>query len=126
MPVQYMVQEASFFNLLLGFGPKGMVYLRQIIGFSQEMKEGTTSTLYTEFFIDYGIVGILIIFVLFFYLFFLARKTYHLTKSRLSEILCINIFVTSLYTTDFANPHFTIILLFILFLYKDAVVVKLK
>jgi hypothetical protein len=126
LPVVYMLSEASLFNLLFGFGPKGMGYIRQFLVYrlggiqGQTMETVTTHVIFVDFFVDYGLVGLLFLILLFYFLFKLANRTYMLTRNRISQVLCANLFITSLYTADYAMPRFSIILLFILLLYKDA------
>lgn len=125
LPLKYMFTEASLFNFIFGFGPKGMAYISNFIFNTSGTQHNlinrfTSHVIFVDFFIEYGIIGLLDIILLFIYLFNLATKTYKNTKNRLSQVLCINLFITSLYTSDYASPRFTIIIILLLFLYKDS------
>jgi hypothetical protein len=125
LPIKYMFTNAPLFNLIFGFGPKGLVYVCQFLtytyGFWQgKMLAAETHLLLADFLIEYGLWGFVAGFCLFAYLFKLGSKTYKITKNRMAQILSLNLVITSLYTSDYASPRFTAIILLILFFYKDA------
>lgn len=125
LSIKYMFSDISLFNNLFGFGPKGMGYIRKFVFYPSGYLQGgsiarTTNTVFFDFFVEHGVVGLLMIIMLFFRLYKMGIITYRKTKNRLSQLLCLNLFITSFYTADFASPRFTIIIIFILCLYKDA------
>jgi hypothetical protein len=129
LSIKYMFSDVSIFNKLFGFGPKGMGYIRQFVFYPSGYLQGepiavTTNSVLFDFFVEHGIVGFAVIIGLFCYLYKMGTLTYKITKNRLSQVLCLNLFTSSLYTADFASPRFTIIIIFILCLYKDAVYQK--
>lgn len=131
LALKYMFFDTSLFNTLFGLGPKGMEYMRRFVFFTSGWLQGesigaTTLVIFFDFFIEYGIIGLLMVVLLFYYLYKLAKKTYKSTGNRLSQVLCLNLVISSLYTADFASPRFTGIIILILCLYKDAVADKYK
>jgi len=125
LSLRFMFSEASLFNILFGFGPRGFSYIRNYIfrpsGWQQgEMIDVTSHVIFVDFFVDFGIVGVSMIILLFCYLFMLSTKTYNSTGNRLGQVLCLNLVITSLYTADYASPRFTVIIILLLCLYKDA------
>jgi hypothetical protein len=123
LPIKYMFNNISFFNILFGYGNKGYVYIsRSIFGVYEngDPIAATSHVIFVDFLIEYGIIGELFVILLFYYLYKLATKTYIITKNRLSQVLCLNLIVTSLYSSDYASARFTIMLIIILCLYKDA------
>jgi hypothetical protein len=126
LPINHMFSAASLFNILFGYGPKGIAYVNSFTTYVAGWREGiplqtpTTHVLFADFLIDFGIIGFLVIIILFCYLFALSTKYYNKTKNRLGQVLCLNLVITSLYTSDYASPRFTCILILLLCLYKDA------
>jgi hypothetical protein len=119
-----MFFDTSLFNKLFGFGPKGMGYIRNFVFYPSGYRQGesidiTTNTVFFDFFVEHGIIGLSMIIILFFYLYKTGIITYRKTRNRLSQLLCLNLFITSFYTADFASPRFTIIIIIILCLFKD-------
>jgi hypothetical protein len=116
-PIEFMFTEASLFNIIFGFGPRGIYYIAnqsiRTIAFGGHI-------IFADLFVEYGIVGLSLFLLLFFYLYRIAKKTYVISGNRLAQVLCINLFVTGLFRSDYASPRYTIIFLFILFMYKDA------
>ena len=126
IPLNYMLFDAPVFCKIFGFGPKGMGYLSSFLTYHSGWLTGenitvTTHFIFIDFFVEHGIFGLLIIIYLFYYLFILSTKVYIKTNNRLAQVLFFNLFITSLYTSDYASPRFTIILIFLLCLYKDAI-----
>jgi hypothetical protein len=123
LPVNYMVSQTSLFNFIFGFGPKGMEYVSQFLSYHNnrqgEILGAEPHFIFVSSFVEYGFLGLVISLMFFYYLFRLAQITCRKTKNRFSQILCLNLLVSSLYTSDYASPRFTVIILFILFLYKD-------
>jgi hypothetical protein len=125
LPVKYMFFDAPAFNVMFGFGPKGMGYLAENIVYASGWLKGqniTTSThiVIIDFFVEHGIAGFIMIIALFSYLFLLSTRVFKKTGNRLAQILCINLFITSLYLSDFASTRFTAIIILLLCLYKDS------
>jgi len=124
LSIRHMFFEASVFNFLFGFGPRGMSYIRNFVFYTSGWRQGemigtTTHIIFVDFFVEHGIVGVLAIILLFCYLFALATKGYNKTGNRLGQVLCLNLIISSLYTADYASPRFTIIMILLLCLYKD-------
>jgi hypothetical protein len=124
LSIKYMFSEAPLFNFIFGFGPKGMGYIRQFVFYPSGRLKGemiaiTSHIIFVDFFVEYGLFGLVLLILFFYYIYQLAVKTYTITKNRLSQLLCINLFITSFYTSDFASPRLFIIILLILFLFKD-------
>jgi hypothetical protein len=116
-PINFMFTEASFFNFIFGFGPKGIEY----ISYQSAQKIVVDGhVVFVDWFVEYGLVGILTFILLFIYLYQLARETYLISRNRLSQVLCINLIITGLFRSDYASPRYTIIFLLILFMYKDS------
>jgi len=125
LSINYMLHEASPFNFIFGFGPRGMGYIRNFVfhtsGWLQgEMIGVTTHIIFVDFFIDHGIMGLIIIILLFYYLFMLTKKSYNRTGNRMGQVLCLNLIITSLYTADYASPRFTAVIILLLCIYKDS------
>jgi hypothetical protein len=126
LSVKYMFSDISLFNTLFGFGPKSFEYVRRFVSYTSGYLQGipietTAHFIFIDFLVEHGIVGMITVIVLFYYLFRIGKKAYKKTENRLSQVLCLNLFFTSLYTADFASPRFTIIIVFILCLYKDTI-----
>jgi hypothetical protein len=125
LSIKFMFSDnISLFNILFGFGPKGMEYIRRSVFYTSGYVQGnpieiTTHFVFIDFLVEHGIIGIASIIILFYYLLKIGKITYKKTKNRLSQVLCLNLFITSLYTSDYASPRFTVIIIFILCLYKD-------
>jgi hypothetical protein len=129
LSIKFMFSDISPFNILFGFGPKGMEYIRRSVFYTSGYFQGnpietTTHFIFIDFFVEHGIFGIILLIILFSYLLKIGKITYKITKNRLSQVLCLNLFISSLYTADYASPRFTIIMIFILCLYKDAIFSK--
>jgi len=125
LSIRYMFYEASLFNILFGFGPRGLGYVRNYIFYQHGWRQGeiidiTTHIIFVDFFIDFGIIGVLMIVLLFFYLFMLSTNAYRMTGNRLGQVLCLNLIITSLYTADYATPRFTAIMILLLCIFKDS------
>ncbi|MDR2410250.1 MAG: hypothetical protein LBE13_19365 [Bacteroidales bacterium] len=125
LPIKYMFTDASLFNIIFGFGPKGFGYVRRFLsytrGWARNTEISTTShVIFVDFLVEYGVLGVILILLLFYYLYQYAKITYRFTANRLSQLLCINLLISALYTSDYASPRFSIMLIIILFLYKDA------
>jgi hypothetical protein len=125
IPLKYMIFDAPFYSKLFGFGPKGFDYVRGFLTYHSGYRAGeniaiTSHFIFIDFFIEHGIIGVLCIVLLFYYLFMLAKKVYHITRNRLAQVLWFHLFITSFYTSDYASPRFTVIMLLLLCLYKDA------
>jgi hypothetical protein len=125
LPIKYLFSHGSPFNILFGYGPKGLVYICNFIFYTYgyrkgEMLDAESHILFIDHLIEHGVIGLIITIILFYYLYLIGEKTYLITKNRFSQILCLNLIITSLYTSDYASPRFTIIVLLILFCYKDA------
>jgi hypothetical protein len=116
-PINFMFTEASLFNFIFGFGPKGIEYISR-----QSTQEIIIDghVVIADWFVEYGIVGVLVFISLFLYLYRIGKMTYNITKNRLAQVMCINLFITGLFRSDYASPRYTIIFLLILFIYKDA------
>ncbi|MDR1903174.1 MAG: hypothetical protein LBQ88_12955 [Treponema sp.] len=124
LPIKFVFFNSSIFNQLFGYGPKGFGFISQFIFYKHGFLAGQNVTaethiIFADYLIEYGLIGLILIIALFIYLYIIARKTYNITKNRLAQVLCINLFVTSLYTSDYASPRFTAIILLINILYKD-------
>jgi hypothetical protein len=125
LPIKYLFSDGSLFNILFGYGPKGLEYICSFLFYTDGYQKGQmlgaeSHVIFVDHLIEYGIVGLIITIGLFYYLYLLGRKTYLITNNRFSQVLCLNLLVTSLYTSDYASPRFTVIILLILFSYKDA------
>jgi|GEM_PF-6626041 len=125
IPLNYMIFDAPLYNQIFGFGPKGMGYLSTFLTYTTGWNAGgliavTSHFIFIDLFVEHGIIGLAAIVLLFYYLYLLSAKVYKITKTRLAQILWLNLLITSLYTSDYASPRFTIIILFLLCLYKDA------
>jgi len=125
LSIRYMFYEAPIFNLLFGFGPRGMSYIRNftfyVSGWRQgEMIDNTTHIIFVDFLVEHGIIGMLIIGIMFYYLFKLATRVFDRTGNRLGQVLCLNLLISSFYTADYASPRFTVIILLLLCIYKDS------
>jgi hypothetical protein len=130
LPLKYMFSTAvSLYNFVFGFGPKGYIYIASFIPYrrgSLLSSAVTSHVIFVDLFIEHGIIGLVVIVLLFIYLLKIATKIYKKNSNMLGLMLCIHLFITSLYTSDYASPRFIIFVMFILFLYKDSLVCDKK
>ena len=120
LSIRYMLFEAPLFNIIFGFGPNGMGYIRNCIYETTGwLISVTTHVIFVDFFVEHGLIGVVVISLLFYNLFLLSTKVYSKTGNRLGQVLCLNLIITSLYTADFTSPRFTAIIILLLCLYKD-------
>jgi hypothetical protein len=125
LPIKYMFNNSSIFNIMFGYGPKGFGYVRQFIVYDSGYWQGqqiavTSHVIFVDFFVEYGLLGLIMIILLFWYLYKLSTQIYIITNNRICQVLCLNQIITSLYSSDYASPHFTVILIIILSIFKDA------
>jgi hypothetical protein len=125
LPLKYMFTEASLFNIIFGFGPKGFAYVGRFLSYTRGWARNTEFSLTShviviDFFVEYGILGVILLLFLFYRLYLYAKTTYRHTKNRLSQLLSVNLLISAMYTSDYASPRFSIMLMIILFLYKDS------
>lgn len=124
LPVLHIVKDASLFTILFGYGPKGFYYMRQFVFYITGWQTGqpiavTSHVIFIDFFVEYGLVGLVMIIGLFFLMWRMMSQVYRISGNRMGQLLVVNLLVTSLYTADYASPRFTILLIFIVCMYLD-------
>lgn len=124
LPILHMLNDASPFTILLGYGAKGFDYIRQFVFYKTGWLTGqpiatTSHVIFIDFFVEYGLVGLGLIITLFCILWYMATSVYRCGGGRVAQLLVANLFICSLYTADYASPRFTIMLIFIICMYLD-------
>ena len=93
-------------------------YTGKFKGMSYPFEGGTSHVILVDFFVDYGLVGFFMCISLFCLLYKFAKTVYKKMNTRFLYVLLINLIINCLYTSDYASPRFTVILLIFISLYR--------
>lgn len=124
LPILHMLNDASPFTILLGYGPKGFDYIRQFVFYKTGWLTGqpiatTSHVIFIDFFVEYGLLGLGLLVGLFGLLWYMATSVYRYGGGRIAQLLVANLLVCCLYTADYASPRFTILVAIIVCLYIE-------
>lgn len=118
IPLFYTLKNSPLF----GFGPKGYIYVAESVDYLFGWRKGepiingsvTSHFFLADFFIEYGIIGVLCFVFFFLSLFFISFKKYKETRYPFSLLMCIAYFVSSMYEVNYAAPGSVFMLVMIL------------
>ena len=124
LPIAHMLTEASPLNLMFGYGPKGFDYMRQFVFYVTGWQTGkpiavTSHVIFIDFFVEYGLIGLVLLVGLFYLLWYMATSVYRYGGGRIAQLLVANLFICCFYTADYASPRFTILVAIIVCLYIE-------
>lgn len=112
MPL-YWINESSILNFLFGHGPGSFYYLHLTKDGLYGAFQASSSNIITDFIYEYGTIGILIFFTMFFKL---LRNCLQNLRNRYeigALILFSHLLISSMYRTDFSTPRFWILFIII-------------
>lgn len=111
--IDIMLNHSSLYNFLFGYGPNTY----QFLDYSFLRKDYyhnftvTSNNLYIDYFFEYGVLGIFIIIVFFYYLGFLIfNSNVSIYQKKFLIFLFCSLLVSNMYRGDYASFHFFFIL----------------
>ena len=121
IPMEYTWNNSA----VLGFGTAGCKLIGPFQQYKSGWAAGTTMRLPTthfyllDYYIDYGILGIIFYVSFILILYKCNNIIIDDTEKKKSFVLLVNYIITSMYTSDYASPRATMIILLILCLTKS-------
>lgn len=124
LSVIHIFDDTSPFTILFGYGAKGFDYIRRSVFYVTGWLTGkpiatTSHVIFIDFFVEYGMIGVGLIIGLFCLLWHIATRVYRQGYGRVAQLLVVNLLVCCLYTSDYASPRFTIMIVFVVCMYLD-------